>query len=84
MAHTPRKQPATDPASLLERDGLIDSSALAKYLNVPLGTLDQWASRGGGPPHFRVGRFRRYHPADVREWLKAQRRVAGREPEPAA
>jgi excisionase family DNA binding protein len=77
MARTPRKQPASDPAALLERDGLIDSDTLAEYLNVPLGTLDQWASRGGGPPHFRVGKFRRYHPSDVRTWLDRQRRVVG-------
>ncbi len=80
MARTPREAPEKDIPSLLDRDGLIGSEDLAEYLRVPVGTLDQWASRGGGPPHFKVGKFRRYHPADVRNWLK-QRRVAG---DPAA
>jgi hypothetical protein len=44
---------------------------------VPVGTLDQWASRGGGPPFHKVGKFRRYHPSDVRTWLAGQRRVVG-------
>jgi len=64
-------------AGLLDRDGLLSSEALAEYLDVPPGTLDQWASRGGGPPHFKVGKFRRYHPADVRAWLAGQRRMVG-------
>ncbi|HYB48688.1 MAG TPA: helix-turn-helix domain-containing protein [Streptosporangiaceae bacterium] len=84
MARIPRKQSASNPASLLERDGFIDSGALAEYLDVPVGTLDQWASRGGGPPFHKVGRFRRYHPADVREWLATQRRAPERDPQPAA
>jgi excisionase family DNA binding protein len=70
-------------ADRLGRDGLLSSEALAEYLDVPPGTLDQWASRGGGPPFHKVGKFRRYHPADVREWLKRQRRVVG-DPQPAA
>ena len=60
---------------LLDRDGLLDSGVLAEYLDVPIGTLDQWASRGGGPPYHKVGKFRRYHPSDVRNWLAGQRRV---------
>jgi excisionase family DNA binding protein len=60
---------------LLDRDGLLGSKALAEYLDVPVGTLDQWASRGGGPPFHKVGKFRRYHPSDVRAWLAAQRVV---------
>lgn len=63
----------TDPPGLLSRDGLIDSETLAGWLNVPVGTLDQWASRGGGPRHIKVGKYRRYHPADVRAWLAEQR-----------
>jgi excisionase family DNA binding protein len=64
-------------AGLLDRDGLLDSETLAEYLDVPVGTLDQWASRGGGPPFHKVGKFRRYHPSDVRTWLAGQRRVIG-------
>ena len=80
-----RRAPETnvDPnVDLLDRGGLLDSGSLAEYLRVPIGTLDQWASRGGGPPYLKVGKFRRYHPADEREWLAAQRRIVGN-PQPA-
>ena len=76
-----RRAPETN-ANLLDRDGFFGSKALAEYLDVPIGTLDQWASRGGGPPFHKVGKFRRYHPADVRAWLAGQRRVIGN-PQPA-
>ena len=69
-------------AGLLDHDGLIGSAKLAEWLDVPVGTLDQWASRGGGPPFHKVGKFRRYHPSDVRAWLTEQRRVVG-DPQPA-
>jgi len=69
-----RRAPAMN-TGLLDRDGLLGSKALAEYLDVPVGTLDQWASRGGGPPFHKVGKFRRYHPSDVRAWLAAQRVV---------
>ena len=71
-----RRAPAPN-AGLLDHDGLLDSETLAEYLDVPVGTLDQWASRGGGPPFHKVGKFRRYHPSDVRAWLASQRRVVG-------
>jgi len=64
-------------AGLLDRDGLLGSEELAEWLRIPVGTLDQWASRGGGPPFHKVGKFRRYHPSDVRGWLAEQRRVVG-------
>ena len=71
-----RRAPATN-VDLLDYGGLLDSETLAEYLRVPVGTLDQWASRGGGPPYHKVGKFRRYHPSDVRAWLAGQRRVVG-------
>jgi hypothetical protein len=73
-----RRQPPPEQAgsALLERDGLIDSDELATYLDVPLATLDTWASRGGGPAFHKVGVHRRYAPADVKAWL-AGRRHAG-------
>lgn len=67
----------TQGSGLLDRDGLIGSVELADWLGVPTGTLDQWASRGGGPPFHKVSKFRRYHPSDVRAWLAEQRRIVG-------
>jgi hypothetical protein len=72
------------PSGLLERDGLISSEDLARWLDVPVGTLDQWASRGGGPMYHKVGIHRKYHPLDVKSWLAEQRRATTGDPRPAA
>jgi hypothetical protein len=79
-----RKTTPTGPpeASLLDRDGFIESEELADYLRVPLATLDQWASRGGGPMYHKIGKFRRYLPADVRSWIAGQRLAAAGNPQP--
>ncbi|QUH05409.1 helix-turn-helix domain-containing protein [Saccharopolyspora erythraea] len=45
---------------------------VAAYLGVPVGTVYQWRSRGGGPPGHRVGKYVRYKPADVEEWFESQ------------
>jgi Helix-turn-helix domain len=65
---------------LLERDGLISSEELAVFLGESLGTLDAWASRGGGPPFHKVGRHRKYWPADVKDWLRENRHEDRQEP----
>jgi Helix-turn-helix domain len=74
--HTPKPR---DP-NLLDRGGLIDSDELATYLDVPLTTLDGWASRGGGPPFHKVGIYRRYDGAEVRAWLADNHYVTSKEP----
>lgn len=73
-----------EAADLLSLHRLLTSEELAEYLQVPMHTLDAWASRGGGPPFRRVSKYRRYKPADVREWLDGQRRDPGHAQEPAA
>lgn len=42
---------------------------VAEFLGVPVNTLYQWRHKGTGPDAYRVGRFLRYDPVDVREWL---------------
>jgi hypothetical protein len=80
----PRKQHPAERAdqsgSLLDRDGLIDSDELATFLGLEVTTLDQWASRGGGPAFHKVGKYRKYLPADVRSWLRERRHGAGQQP----
>jgi len=51
------------------RERLWNTSETGDYLGIPVGTLNQWASRGVGPRYFKIGKHRRYHPADVRTWL---------------
>jgi hypothetical protein len=76
MARTPPKSAETDEPGLPDREPLIDSDQLAKWLDVPRGTLDQWASRGGGPAFVKVGKHRKYDPADVRAWIQSKRRTS--------
>jgi excisionase family DNA binding protein len=75
-----QKPPKQKDDALLERDGLIDTDELATYLGFSVATLDTWASRGGGPAFHKVGRFRKYQPADVKEWLKKRRTADKQEP----
>lgn len=48
---------------------LLSVEDVADFLGVPVNTLYQWRHKGIGPTAFRVGRFLRYDPADVRQWL---------------
>lgn len=80
----PGSHPGQQPTGLLDRDGLISSEELAGWLDVPIGTLDQWASRGGGPMYHKVGIHRKYHPLDVKSWLAEQRRATTGDRRPAA
>ena len=84
MSREKRSASPLPPAGLLDRDGLIGSAELATWLGVPAGTLDQWASRGGGPIFHKVGSHRKYHPADVKSWLARQRWATTGDPAPAA
>lgn len=59
-------QVQVDPG--LER--LMTVEEVAEYLGVPVNTLYQWRHKGTGPTAFRVGRFLRYDPANVRAWLR--------------
>ncbi len=48
---------------------LLSVDEVAEFLGIPVNTLYQWRHKGTGPTAFRVGRFLRYDPVDVREWL---------------
>lgn len=54
-------------------DPLLDTPELSRLTKIPKRTLDQWAYLGKGPAYIRIGRHRRYDPADVRAWLAKQR-----------
>jgi len=75
MARAKAQEPEDKPpVPLLERDAMISKEDLAAFLGRSLGTLDQWASRGGGPDYHIVGKHRMYKPADVKAWLDASKR----------
>lgn len=52
-----------------DMEKLLSVEQVADYLGVPVNTLYQWRHKGTGPIAFRVGRFLRYDPAQVRDWL---------------
>ncbi|WP_457029734.1 helix-turn-helix transcriptional regulator [Kitasatospora sp. P5_F3] len=45
---------------------------LAEFLGLPTQSIYQMNWKGTGPRSFKVGRHRRYDPADVRQWLEAR------------
>ena len=54
------------------QERLLTVEELADYLGVPVPTLYQWRYRREGPPGFRVGRYIRYRPTDVQQWIERQ------------
>ncbi|MFG1966912.1 helix-turn-helix transcriptional regulator [Nonomuraea sp. NPDC049028] len=46
----------------------LTSEDLAERVGVPVSTVYQWNSRGGGPRFMRIGRYVRYKVADVKAW----------------
>lgn len=53
-------------------DALWSLSQTAEFLGVPPGTVYDWISRGTAPKSYKIGRHRRFDPADVRSWLDAR------------
>jgi hypothetical protein len=58
-----------DPAELLA------DKAAAKELRQKPSTLASWRATGRGPRYYKIGRSVFYAPADLREWLVAQRQT---------
>lgn len=44
---------------------------LAAFLSVPVKTLYEWRRNQRGPQAVRIGKYLRYQPGQVREWLAA-------------
>jgi excisionase family DNA binding protein len=51
---------------------LLTIDDLADCLGVPKGTLYQWRTKGYGPTGIRVGKYVRYRPDDVENWIDQQ------------
>ncbi|WP_371588275.1 helix-turn-helix transcriptional regulator [Streptomyces virginiae] len=64
MAGTAQLQAARRP--------LATAQEIAEHCRVPLATVYQWSSRGGGPKLIKVGRHLRARWTDVEAWLDAQ------------
>lgn len=46
---------------------------VAALLQVPVKTIYEWRRHRKGPDATRVGKYLRFDPQDVRDWLKSQR-----------
>lgn len=55
-----------------QRRKLATVQEIAEYCDVPVGTVYQWSSRGGGPKFIKVGRHLRARWDDVEQWLDSQ------------
>lgn len=62
----------TLPSAGAQRRPLATAQEIADYCGVPLGTVYQWSSRGGGPKFIRVGRHLRARWDDIERWLDTQ------------
>jgi excisionase family DNA binding protein len=60
------------PVTDTQRRKLATAEEIADYLGVPLGTVYQWSSRGGGPRLIKVGRHLRARWSDIEAYLDAQ------------
>lgn len=58
--------------SAQQRRNLAKPGEIAEYCGVPLGTVYQWSSRGGGPKFIKVGKHLRARWSDVEAWLDSQ------------
>jgi predicted DNA-binding transcriptional regulator AlpA len=65
----PPAGPVPDPV----RDRLWTTKQLIGYLGATPHLIRTLYEAGGGPPSYRVGRFVRWDPIEVRAWLRAQR-----------
>ena len=71
-----RHRELRDPNRGETMEKLLSAEEVADFLGVPVSTLYQWRHKGTGPTAFRVGRFLRYDPAQVRDWLTDSAEVA--------
>lgn len=56
----------------VQRRKLATAREIAEYCDVPVSTVYQWSSRGGGPKLIKVGRHLRARWDDIEQWLDAQ------------
>ncbi|MFI8425103.1 helix-turn-helix transcriptional regulator [Streptomyces sp. NPDC085460] len=54
------------------RRPLAKPNEIADFCGVPVATVYQWSSRGGGPKFIKVGRHLRARWDDIEQWLDSQ------------
>ena len=51
----------------------LDDEDLSAYLSVPVATIYKWRTTGEAPRAHKIGRYLRWAPADVFDWLEGKR-----------
>lgn len=51
---------------------LLSIEEVARYLNVPVGTVRKWRATNSGPPGFRVGKHVRWRRETLERWVEQQ------------
>lgn len=54
---------------------LLSVEELGELLQVPVATIYQWRYRGEGPEAIRIGRYLRFDPKDVQQWIDDRKMV---------
>jgi excisionase family DNA binding protein len=52
--------------------GFWSTREVAEYLGVPESTVRYWSYMGTGPKSYRIGRRRKYKPAEVEAWAESK------------
>ena len=55
---------------------LLSVAELSELLQIPVQTIYRWSYRGEGPTSIRVGRYLRYDPSDVAEWVEGRKAIS--------
>ena len=55
---------------------LLGTDDLAGVLGVPKGTIFRWQTIGYGPPAMKIGKYLKWDPVDVEQWLADQKELA--------
>ena len=63
-----------------EKEELILTSEAAELLKLATGTLQNWRTRGGGPPYIRIGGRIVYDREATLAWARSKTRTATTEP----
>lgn len=73
-----RGAPSEGHGAMTAPEPLWTVQEIARFLALPVATLYQLNHKKTGPRSYKIGRHRRYDPADVRAWLAANASDAGR------
>ncbi|MEZ0096008.1 helix-turn-helix transcriptional regulator [Streptacidiphilus sp. EB129] len=62
---------------MIDRERLWSHNETAAYLGISASTLYQLNWKGRGPRSARIGKYRRYNPADVVSWVEDRSGATG-------